>query len=95
MIYAESGILERAFLEPADERSRESSAAEIPAVAAALLRKSAKDAEQAASAGVEGQGSRCRLGVGFKKRRGTPGYHTLLDSQGLLIGRPIPEGWSA
>ena len=95
MIYAESGIFERSFLEPADERSRESSAAEIPAVAAALLRKSAKDAEQAASAGVEGQGSRCRLGVGFKKRRGTPGYHTLLDSQGLLIGRPIPEGWSA
>ena len=27
---------------------------------------------------------RCRLGVGFKKRRGTPGFHTLLDEDGLL-----------
>ena len=40
----------------------------------------------------EGEGG-VRLGVGFKKRRGTPGYHTVLDEHGLLIGRPAPSGW--
>lgn len=45
------------------------------------------------AAGGEGDDERCRLGVGFKKRRGTPGFHTLLDENGLLIGRPAPEGW--
>eukprot|EP01043_Picozoa_sp_COSAG02_P068692 COSAG02_NODE_11498_length_1712_cov_2.524572_2_plen_108_part_00 len=99
--YVEAGVLERAFLEHdekhgADGHTRgRSRAGEIPAVAAALLKKSAEDADQATSAGIEGQGSRCRLGVGFKKRRGTPGYHTLLDAKGLLIGRPVPENWSA
>ena len=34
-----------------------------------------------------------RLGAGFKKRWGTPGYHTVLDEHGLLIGRPAPSGW--
>ena len=98
---AEAGVLERAFLEhgaehDADGHNRGSSTAgEIPAVAAALLKKSAEDAEAATNAGLEGQGTRCRLGVGFKKRRGTPGYHTLLDAKGLLIGRPVPENWSA
>ena len=71
-------------------RRARDSADEIPAVAAALL-----DAAQSADAGENGQGSRCRLGVGFKKRRGTPGYHTLLDAKGLLIGRPVPTGWLA
>ena len=42
----------------------------------------------------EGGNGRCRLGVGFKKRRGTPGFNTLLDEDGLLIGRPVPEGWN-
>ena len=98
---AEAGVLERAFLERADKHdadghnSGSSSAGEIPAVAAALLTKSAENRKLATSAGIEGQGSRCRLGVGFKKRRGTPGYHTLLDAKGLLIGRPVPENWSA
>lgn len=46
-----------------------------------------------AAEGSDGEGERCRLGVGFKKRRGTPGFHTLLDEDGLLFGRPVPEGW--
>jgi hypothetical protein len=41
------------------------------------------------------EAGRCRLGVGFKKRRGTPGFHTLLDEDGLLIGRAVPADWSA
>jgi hypothetical protein len=77
------------------EQGEEEYGAGIPAVAAALLRKSAQDAAEAEGAGGEGQGSRCRLGVGFKKRRGTPGYHTLLDAKGLLIGRPVPKDWAA
>ena len=93
--------MERALLEHADKHDADghkrsgSSASEIPAVAAALLTKSAENRELTTSAGIEGQGTRCRLGVGFKKRRGTPGYHTLLDAKGLLIGRPVPENWSA
>jgi len=28
-----------------------------------------------------------------KKHKGTRGYHTLLDANGLPNGWPVPEGW--
>jgi hypothetical protein len=65
----------------------------LPSGAAAELLKAA-ESPGAVGADGRGEGVRCRLGVGFKKRRGTPGYHTLLDQQGLLVGRPAPEGWA-
>ena len=36
---------------------------------------------------------RLRLASGFKKRRGQPGWHTALDEDGLLFGKPVPAGW--
>lgn len=42
------------------------------------------EGEEAGGAEAAEAGPRCRLGVGFKKRRGTPGFHTLLDENGLL-----------
>ena len=42
---------------------------------------------------MAGEAGGCRMGVAFKRRKGTPGYHTLLDANGLLVGRPVPEGW--
>jgi hypothetical protein len=34
-----------------------------------------------------------RLASGFKERRGQPGWHTALDEDGLLFGKPVPAGW--
>ena len=40
-----------------------------------------------------GGGGGLRLASGFKKRRGVPGWHTALDEEGLLFGKPPPPGW--
>ena len=66
-------------------------AAEVGDVVASWRAEHGVDASNASDTG--GEAGDCRMGVGFKKRKGTPGFHTLLDANGLLIGRPVPEGW--